>query len=191
MTSRRIVLPPRGRPGRRAGRTASAASSWSRICRRRAWRCCDWIRRFRASCTASRSSSRLVEPDRVQERRVDLGEPHLLQVVDPDLHLDRRAPQAGSPRRGPQLGLGLARLARLDADQRLAQLRDRAVLEPQLGLEPELDLLDLVEHAAVRAVEHQVGRDVIAQLRGPLELGHDLAVAARGTAGAGSRCRPR
>ena len=176
VTSRRIVLASSRATRSEGSSNGVRASSSSRIWRRRAWRCCAWIRRFRASCTASRSSSRLGEPDRVQERRVDLGEPHLLEVVQPDFHRHGRAPQRGLARRGPQLGLGLTRLARRGSDQRLAQPGDRAVAEPHLRLEAELDLLDLVEHAAVRAVEHQVGRDVIAQLRGPFELGHDLAV---------------
>ena len=117
-----------------------------------------------------------LEPDRVEERGVGLGEPHLLQVVQPDVHRHGRAPQRGLARRGSQLGLRPTHLARPGAHQGLAQLGHRAVAEPQLRLEAELDLLDLVEHAAVRAEEHQVGRDVVAQLRGPLELGHDLAV---------------
>ena len=97
--------------------------------------------------SCSRTSTRTVAPRRA-------GSP----VADPSLASARRV----SPGRAPTSDL--------------AQVGDRAVAEPQLRLEPELDLLDLVEHAAVRAEEHQVGRDEVAQLRGPLELGHDLAV---------------
>ena len=50
-----------------------------------------------------------------------------------------------------------------------------AVLEPQLGLEPELDLLGLVERLAV-LVEAQVGRDEVADLGPALELGDELGV---------------
>ena len=133
-------------------------------------------RRSRASRTASRSSSRLSKPIELEERGVDLGQPQLLQVVDLTFTLTVWPRRAGSADGGAELRLDLPRLARLDSLERRADRRDVPVLEPQLGLEPELDLLDLVEDARRRADERQVGRQVVADPRRPFELGDDLGV---------------
>ena len=81
------------------------------------------------------------------------------------------APQPGIARRGPQPGLGGPRLAGAGTDEHLAHVRDAAVLEAELRLEPELDLLDLVQRTAIGPEEDQVGRDVIADLGGPPSFG--------------------
>ena len=96
--------------------------------------------------------------------------------MDVEGHLDRLAAEARVGRARADLGVGLAGLAGLDPDQGLAEVRDRAVLEPQLRLEPELDLLGLVSVCAV-AVEREVGRDEVAELGPTFELGHELGVA--------------
>ena len=54
---------------------------------------------------------------------------------------------------------------------------DRTVLEANLRLQAELDLLEFVQGLPVRADERQVRREIIAELGGPFQLGHDLAVA--------------
>ncbi len=89
--------------------------------------------------------------------------------------LDRLAAQGGVRRGAADLRLGLAGLARPGADESACQVGDVAVLEPQLGLEAELELLGLVEDHAV-LVEGQVGRDEVAQLGPALELRHELGV---------------
>ena len=62
------------------------------------------------------------------------------------------------------------------AEEGPGQVGHAAVLEPQLGLEPELDLLGLVQADAV-LVEGEVGRDVVADRRAAFELRHELGVA--------------
>ena len=57
---------------------------------------------------------------------------------------------------------------------------DRAVLEPKLRLQAELTSLTSFDRPPVGANEDQVGREVIADLGSPFQLGHDLAVAAPG-----------
>ena len=120
---------------------------------------------------------RAVDIDRVEKRLVQLGKPESLQIVDVHLHRrpSRRA-SSGSTTDRPELGLELARVARLGTHER-ARIGDRAVLEPKLRLQAKLDLLELVQRLAVRAEESEVGREIVAELGGPFELGHDLAVA--------------
>ena len=90
--------------------------------------------------------------------------------------------RAGIDHRRPELGLDLARVARLGSRRARLDIGNRAVLEANLRLQAELDFLDFVQGLPVRAKEDQVGREIIAELGGPFQLGHDLAVALRGSA---------
>ena len=116
-----------------------------------------------------------IEPDPAQEGGVHFREPELLQVVDLELDLDRLVAQAWVFRGRADHGIGLAAFARLGAEQGGPHVRNAPILEPQFGLEPELDFLDLVERLAV-AMEPEVGRHVVADLGPPLQLGDELGV---------------
>ncbi len=83
--------------------------------------------------------------------------------------------RAGSGEEVPILASACRSLARLDPHEHLIQLGNRAVLEPEFRLEPELDFLGLViGHAA--EVERQVCGDEVADLGPALELRHELGV---------------
>ena len=116
------------------------------------------------------------KPIDCEEGRVDLGQPELFRSWTWNVDLDGLAAEAGSGELEPILASASRVSPGLTPDQRLAEFGHRAVLEPQLGLEPELDLLGLVERLAV-LVERQVGGDEVAELGAPFELGHELGVA--------------
>ena len=90
--------------------------------------------------------------------------------------LDRLPAEVGVGRAGADLGLGLARLARLDARPALRRRRGpMPSWNRSSGWRRNWISLTSLSVSPV-AVEAQVGRDEVAELGAPFELGHDLGV---------------
>ena len=89
--------------------------------------------------------------------------------------------------RRAQLGLDLARLARLGSHERGSMSGIVPSWNRSSGWRRNWTSLTSFKRLPVRADERQVGREIIAELGGPFELGHDLPVALEESRAAGRR----